>query len=129
MPHGSRRLAASAQRRQEAIKDERSLIGCMLLSRDAIQAAVEMQLQPSDFLEPLHAALYELAVELSDNGEPVDPITVAELFKRKASAIQRATPGSLDFRTYARRVEDASLLRKLSSVLSVIGEPGGKAGA
>ena len=55
---------------------EQSVLGGMLLSKDAIADVVEV-LRPGDFYRPAHQVIYEAAVDLYGRGEPVDQITVA----------------------------------------------------
>src|SRR2546429_9475167 len=62
----------------------------MMLSREAITAAVEARLEAHDFYKPAHGAIFEAAYGLHSRGEPVDPVTVAEELRRAA---QRDQPG------------------------------------
>ena len=56
---------------------EESLLGAMLLSRTAIDVASE-SLSPDDFYKPAHGHIYDAITSLSSQGEPVDPVSVAE---------------------------------------------------
>ncbi|MBO0732542.1 MAG: replicative DNA helicase, partial [Acidimicrobiaceae bacterium] len=60
---------------------EQSLLGAMLLSRDAIAAAVET-CRADDFYKPGHAHIFDAACSLYSQGEPVDPVTVADELSR-----------------------------------------------
>lgn len=55
---------------------ERALLGAMLLSRDAIAAAMEI-CGSEDFYQPAHAHIFEAVAFLYGRGEPVEPIIVA----------------------------------------------------
>jgi replicative DNA helicase len=61
---------------------EQSVLGGMLLSKEAIADVVEI-LRIGDFYRPAHATVYEVATELYSKGEPADTVSVAaELHKR-----------------------------------------------
>lgn len=61
---------------------EQSVLGAMLMSKDAISDAVEI-VRGTDFYRPAHEFIFEAVVSLYGRGEPADPVTVsAELAKR-----------------------------------------------
>src|SRR4051812_45708686 len=61
---------------------EQSVLGAMLLSKDAIADVVET-VRGTDFYRPAHETIYDAIVDLYGRGEPVDPITAtAELQRR-----------------------------------------------
>src|SRR6516225_2206825 len=64
------------------LEAEESLLGAMLLSRDAITAAVEQHVETADFYKPAHGHIYEAIQSLHGQGEPADPVTVAEELRR-----------------------------------------------
>jgi replicative DNA helicase len=107
----------------------------MLLSRDAIVAAVEAQLGAPDFYKPAHGHVYEAITSLYAQGEPVDPVTVAEELRRAGLleavgggavliSLQSGTPATGNATRYASIVEEYSLLRRLISVAGEIAEIG-----
>src|SRR6476619_6821770 len=63
------------------LQAEESLLGAMLLSRTAIDLASEL-VTADDFYKPAHGHVYEAITSLSAQGEPVDPVTVAEELRR-----------------------------------------------
>ena len=116
------------------LEAEESLLGAMLLSKDAIATAVET-VRPEDFYKPAHGHLFEAIQSLYGQGEPVDPVTVAEELRRAnllealggKSAIlriQTGTPAAANAAYYARIVEEHSLLRRLIGVAGEIAEMG-----
>jgi replicative DNA helicase len=116
------------------IEAEESLLGAMLLSKEAIATAVET-VAGADFYKPAHAHLFEAIVTLYGAGEPVDPLTVAEVLHRNGLLdalggkqailrIQVATPAASNAGFYARIVADHALLRRLVAVGSEIAELG-----
>ena len=57
---------------------EESLLGALLLSREAMGGVAELGLNSADFYKPAHQHIYEAIRLLLATGQPVDPITVAE---------------------------------------------------
>ena len=55
---------------------EKSVLGAMMMSKDAISDVVEV-LRGSDFYQPRHETIFEAVISLYGRGEPADPITVA----------------------------------------------------
>lgn len=63
------------------IDAEKSVLGAMLLSKDAI-ADVTEALRPGDFYRPNHEAIFNAIIELYGHGEPADAVTVAAQLER-----------------------------------------------
>ena len=106
------------------LEAEESLLGAMMLSREAITAAVEAHIESGDFYKPAHGVVYDAALALHARGEPIDPVTVAEELRRSghlealggSSAllrIQAATPASANSAHYAQIVSELAMLRRL----------------
>ena len=55
---------------------EQSVLGGMLMSKDAIADVIEV-LRGTDFYRPAHEAIYEAILDLYGRGEPADAVTVA----------------------------------------------------
>lgn len=102
---------------------EQSVLGGMLLSKDAIADVIEI-LRSNDFYRPAHEIIYESIIELYGHGEPVDAVTVsAELTKRGEIAkvggapylhtLLSSVPTAANANYYARIVREQSILRKL----------------
>ena len=68
---------------------EQSVLGGMLLSKDAIADVVEV-LQPADFYRPAHQTIYDAILDLYGRGEPADAVTVAAELTRAATARRRS---------------------------------------
>src|SRR6187431_3611557 len=58
------------------IAAEQSVLGGMLLSKDAIADVVEI-LRGHDFYRPAHELVYETVLDLYGRGEPADAVTVS----------------------------------------------------
>src|SRR5438309_5031816 len=117
------------------LEAEESLIGAMLLSGDAIASAVNIHLGADDFYKPAHGHVYDAICTLYAQGEPVDPVTVAEELRRAdlvdavgglpaLLSLEARTPATSNAARYASIVEDHALLRRLIGVAGEIAEMG-----
>ncbi|GAB3446649.1 hypothetical protein GCM10027570_18290 [Streptomonospora sediminis] len=105
------------------IMAEQSVLGGMLLSKEAITQVVEI-VRSADFYRPAHQTVFDAAVDLFSRGEPVDAISVnAELTKRGENArvggapylhtLTESIPTAANAGYYARIVSDRAVLRRL----------------
>jgi replicative DNA helicase len=112
---------------------EESLLGALLLSREAVGVVAELGVEPSDFYKPAHQHIYDAVRVLTGAGQPVDPITVADELRRAglldeiggASVLlelQNATPAISNAARYAKIVQDTAVLRRLIGVAGEIAE-------
>jgi len=117
------------------LEAEESLLGAMLLTRDAVTAAVETGVDAGDFYKPAHGHVFEAVLTLYGQGEPIDPVTVAEELRRAdlletlggrptLLRLQAATPASANASHYAKIVNELALLRRLIGVAGDIAEMG-----
>ena len=65
-----------------SIEAEKSVLGAVLLDRDAVVAVVEF-LRPEHFYEEKHRNIFEVVIDLYQGREPVDVVSVAEGLKKK----------------------------------------------
>lgn len=102
---------------------EQSVLGGMLLSKDAIADVLEV-LRGHDFYKPAHETIYQAILDLYARGEPADPITLAaELTKRGELAkvggagylhiLVQTVPTAANAEYYAEIVHDRAILRRL----------------
>ncbi|SVB17313.1 uncharacterized protein METZ01_LOCUS170167, partial [marine metagenome] len=73
---------------------EASLLGAMLLSRDAIADALEI-IEVDHFYKPSHGHVYDAICTLYASGDPADPVTVSEMLTRAGVLDQIGGPGFL----------------------------------
>lgn len=108
------------------VEAEQSVIGAMLMDRDAITIASEI-LTVDDFYQKQYGILFEAMVELYTENVPVDLITLQNRLKEKdvppeISSLEfvrdllDAVPTSANVRHYATIVQEKSMLRKLIKV-------------
>jgi replicative DNA helicase len=116
------------------LEAEESLLGAMLLSKDAIAAGVEI-CSSDDFYKPSHGHIFDAITSLYGQGEPSDPVTVADELRRaqlldaiggpgSLISLQANTPATTNAGRYARIVEEHALLRRLIGVAGEIAELG-----
>ncbi len=91
---------------------EQSVLGGMLLSKDAIADVLE-RVRPSDFYRPAHQNVYDAILDLYGRGEPADAVTVA---------------AELDRRGLLRRIGGAPYLHTLISTVPTAANAGYYAG-
>ena len=102
---------------------EASVLGGMMLSKDAIADVVEL-LRGDDFYIPAHETIYDTILDLYAAGEPADAVTVANALS-KAGSIARiggpaylhtlisSVPTAANAGFYANIVREQAMLRKL----------------
>ncbi len=71
----------------QSIEAEQSVLGSMMLSKDAIADVVEV-VRPGDFYRPAHQLIYDAVLDLYARGEPADAITVAEELTRAGQLVR-----------------------------------------
>jgi replicative DNA helicase len=82
MPFGEAEAAGADRTPPQDVAAEQSVLGAMLLSKDAIGDVAEV-LRGRDFYRPAHELVFDAIISLYGRGEPADAITVAdELAKR-----------------------------------------------
>ena len=102
---------------------EQSVLGSMLLSKDAIADVVDV-IKGVDYYRPAHEVIHDAIIDLYGRGEPADPITVAaELVKRGElvriggapylHTLSANVPIAANAGYYAEIVRDKAILRRL----------------
>lgn len=82
MPFGEADASGADRTPPQDVAAEQSVLGAMLLSKDAIGDVAEV-LRGRDFYRPAHELVFDAIISLYGRGEPADAITVAdELVKR-----------------------------------------------
>jgi replicative DNA helicase len=102
---------------------EQSVLGGMLLSKDAIADVVEL-LRVTDFYRPAHATIFDIILDLYARGEPADPVTVAAALADRGDLMRiggapylhtliSLVPTAANAAYYARIVAERAVLRRL----------------
>nr|WP_314462808.1 replicative DNA helicase [uncultured Clostridium sp.] len=109
-----------------SIEAEQSVIGSMLMDRDAIIAASEI-VTAGDFYQHQYGVMFEAMLELFNENLPVDLITLQNRLKEKdvppeVSSLEfvrdiiTTVPTSANVKSYARIVRDKAVLRRLIKI-------------
>ncbi|WP_347405330.1 replicative DNA helicase [Asanoa sp. WMMD1127] len=102
---------------------EQSVLGGMLLSKDAIADVVEI-LKTGDFYRPIHATVFDAILDLYGRGEPADAVTVAASLADAGDLVRiggapylqtlmASVPTAANAGYYARIVAERAVLRRL----------------
>src|SRR5699024_9744713 len=102
---------------------EQSVLGGMMLSKDAIADVIEV-LRGSDFYRPAHEAIYDAVIDLYGRGEPADAVTVAAELTSQGElsriggapylhTLISSVPTAANAGYYARIVQERAVLRRL----------------
>lgn len=105
------------------IDAEQSVLGALLLDNSAISKVVRF-LNPEDFYLESHRVVFQVILELEDNGEAADLVTVTDRLGRKnelekvggityVASLTNIAPTAANVEYYARIVEEKALLRNL----------------
>ena len=109
-----------------SLEAEQSVIGSMIMDKEAIVVASETLLK-EDFYHQQYGILFESMVELFNEGQPVDLVTLQNKLKEKdvppeissleyVKDLLTAVPTSANVKYYAEIVKEKSVLRKLIKV-------------
>lgn len=105
---------------------EQSVVGSMILDKDAITVATEL-IDGDDFYQSQYGALFDAMVELYNEGKPVDLVVLQDKIKEKGLPTEvyspeflrdlvSAVPTSANVRYYAEIVREKAILRRLIKV-------------
>lgn len=106
---------------------EQSVIGSMIMDKDAIVSAMEILVE-EDFYHRQYGVLFSSMIELYNEGQPVDLVTLQNRLKEKdvpqevsslefVGELLNAVPTSANVKYYAEIVKDNSMKRKLIHVM------------
>jgi replicative DNA helicase len=102
---------------------EQSVLGAMLLSKDAIADVIE-SVRGTDFYRPAHETVFDAALDLYGRGEPADAVTVAAELQRRGElaraggapylhTLVAGVPIAANAGYYAQIVREKAILRRL----------------
>ncbi len=112
----------------QAMQVEQSVLGAMLIEREAIPKAIEI-LAPDSFYTARHNKIYRAILSLFERGNPVDLITLTEELKRRSEleetggayyltelTSQVASAANVEY--HARIIAEKSLLRGMIETMT-----------
>ena len=117
------------------IEAEQSVLGAMLISREAIDKAGEI-LNEDDFYRPDDRTIFSAIMDLHSRNEAVDLVTVTEELRRLGkldaiggtaaiTALSNAVPTAANVVYHAKIVEEKSLRRQLINSATEVAAPSG----
>ena len=120
-----------------SVEAEQSVLGAMLLDREAVFVALEMLL-PEDFYKEAHRELFEAAVNVFQRDEPVDLLTLTEELRRRETldaiggipyitSLSTSVPVTVHVEYYAKVVEEKAVLRRLINSSREVAQQGYRA--
>ena len=117
---------------------EQAVLSSILMDKDAAAEAFEI-LKAEDFYSPENKAVFQAAFQLYTKGEPIDVVTVKNQLEENGvfteiggvetlANIAGAVGSSVNVKSYAKIVEEKSVLRRLIKLSGDISEISYKAG-
>lgn len=108
-----------------SIEAEQALLGCILIENSAISKVVSI-LQPDSFYKPSHSKIYKVMLELFEENETIDTITVVDKLQKSGelenvggayyiAGLSTETASSENVEYYGKIVSDKSTLRHIIS--------------
>jgi replicative DNA helicase len=120
---GARQAPGFERQPPQDLQAEQSVLGGMLLSKDAIADVVEV-VRSTDFYRPAHQIVYDTILDLYGRGEPADPVTVSAELTRSGQLMRvggapylhtliSSVPTAANAGYYAEIVAERAVLRRL----------------
>ncbi|MBM7541325.1 replicative DNA helicase [Amphibacillus cookii] len=105
------------------IEAEQAVIGAIFLEPEAMSTASEL-LMPADFYRAAHQRIFQVMMQLTDRGEPIDLVTVTTALSNAKmlediggvtylTEVANAVPTAANVSYYTKIVEEKALLRRL----------------
>lgn len=116
------------------IEAEQSLLGCLMLDKNAITKVADM-IEPRDFYKDKHGKIYRAMAHLFDKGEPIDVLSVANRLEETndlervggnayLTKLVNSVPTAAHTTNYANIVQRKRILRDLINAAHEISELG-----
>ncbi|MBB6218734.1 replicative DNA helicase [Anaerosolibacter carboniphilus] len=116
------------------IDAEQSVLGAMILDREAIITASEI-IRGDDFYKEAHKEVFEAMIDLYNRNEPVDMVTLSEELSQRQileaiggisylASLSSAVPTTTNVKYYSKIVEEKAILRRLIKASSEILDKG-----
>ena len=114
----------------QAVDLEEAVLGALMLEKDALTAVIEI-LQVESFYKESHQKIYEAILQLFDNSEPVDILTVTNQLRKNAtldfvggsfyvSGLTQRVNSAANVEYHARIVSEKAIKRHLITIASEI---------
>ncbi|MBI2011022.1 MAG: replicative DNA helicase [Candidatus Colwellbacteria bacterium] len=114
------------------LEAEESVLGSLMLDKEAITAVADL-LAPNDFYKKAHEIIYERILNLWDDREPIDILSVSAALKKSGqlketggvgylTELVNSVPSAFHISHYAKIVKEKSVLRSLINASAHITE-------
>ncbi len=114
------------------IEAEMSVLGGIMIDKDAIIKIAD-KIRPNDFYKDAHAKIFEAMLELYENRQPIDGLSLSNRLTEKKqlemiggqsyiASLTTATPTASHILSYADIIKKKSILRRLLEASSTIAE-------
>ena len=105
---------------------EVSVLGSMLAQKEAVSKAIQW-LTPDTFYKDAHGKIFSVMIQLFNQGDPIDTVSVMEVLKKKneldkvggayyVTGLVEAVPTAAHIERYIKIVMEKSILRRLISL-------------
>ncbi|MBN2364549.1 MAG: replicative DNA helicase, partial [Calditrichaeota bacterium] len=114
----------------QAIEVEKSVLGAMMLDKEAVGIAIE-NIDETHFYRDTHRKIFLAMVSLYDNSEPIDVITLSEELKKRnelddiggtyyLTELAASVPSAANIEYHLNIIRDKAILRQLIVVCNSI---------
>ncbi len=114
----------------QSLEAEMSILGGVLLDNEAINRALEV-IRPEEFYRESHRKIFRAMIDLSNNGEPCDLITLTTILKKKGeledagggaylATLVDFVPTAANIAFYCRIVKEKAVARNLITAATEI---------
>lgn len=118
----------------QSLEGEMSVLGGVLLENEALNKALEI-LRPEDFYRESHRKIFNALIDLSENGEPADLVTLTAALQKRGdlesvggsaylATLVDYVPTAANIAYYCRMVKEKALSRNLIHVATEIATRG-----
>ncbi|MBN3524277.1 replicative DNA helicase [Paenibacillus apiarius] len=105
------------------VEAEQAVLGAILLQSEALITSME-RVQSEDFYNPAHQMIYEAMIELGEDNQPIDLVTLTAKLQGKQqlediggvsylTKLANAVPTAANVDYYAQIIEEKSMMRRL----------------
>lgn len=112
------------------LEAEQAVLGAILLAPEALVTAMEW-VQAEDFYNPIHQMIYTAMIELGEDNQPIDLVTLTAKLHGKQqlenignvsylTKLANAVPTAANVDYYARMIEEKSIIRRLIRIATEI---------
>ncbi|HEY5649065.1 MAG TPA: replicative DNA helicase [Nitrospiria bacterium] len=112
------------------LEAEQAVLGAILIDPSALNKAMDV-VKENDFYRESHRKIYSAIIDLNEQSESVDLITLTDILKRKdqlesvggaafLSTLVNVIPTAANIRQHARIIHEKAILRKLISIATEI---------